>query len=179
MNVTEKLMDEHQLILKYIDLLKRYLSVLSRDPSRSDLFSQLPQFIDFIQNYSDRYHHAKEENILFKYMEMPGVLTHCNPLPVMLDEHDSGRSFVKQIKEAIDANDHKKMIECALGWARLLQDHINKEDNVLYLMAEEGLDEEQKKMIIKEYDLVEQSMNGIDLDHKYVEQYHYLCGLLG
>ena len=174
MNVTKKLRDEHQLIIKYINLLTRYLTTISEDEQREDLFVKLGDFVNFIKNYADTYHHAKEENILFKYMEEPGVLTHCNPLPVMLNDHDNGRQFVRELTVAIVNNDQVKALLSAQAWASLLTEHIYKEDNVLYVMAEEGLNDEQKRKIEIEYSEIEKKLNGENLEKKYNMLYDLL-----
>lgn len=174
MNISKKLMDEHQLILKYIDLFKRYLHHIEQDSTRLDLLAMIPRFVDFIRNYADRYHHAKEENILFKYMAIPGVLTHCNPLPVMLEEHDMGRELVGDLLSAIESKRVDLAIEYGRSWGRLLSDHISKEDNVLYVMAEEGLTDKHKQAIICEYAEVEVQMGGRKLEEKYTELYQEL-----
>ena len=44
MNVTKKLMDEHQLIIKYISLLELYLTKIKNDRKREDLFVKLGDF---------------------------------------------------------------------------------------------------------------------------------------
>lgn len=57
----------------------------------------------------------------------------------MLFEHDQGREFVRGLEAAVRAGDKTKVVENALGYAGLLRDHIYKEDNILYPMAEEAL----------------------------------------
>ncbi|OFZ24941.1 MAG: hypothetical protein A2381_12760 [Bdellovibrionales bacterium RIFOXYB1_FULL_37_110] len=167
MNVTNKLINEHQLIIKYISLLEGYLARLDVEINRENLFLKFGDFVDFIKNYADNYHHAKEENILFKYMEQPGVLNHCNPLPVMLNDHENGRHFVRELSQAILRNDYDNARLNAKGWAELLLEHIYKEDNILYVMAEEGLNDEQKNNITIEYKKVEKIMDGEHLEKKY------------
>ena len=55
MNITKDLMDEHQLILGYIQLLKKYVE--HSEGERSDaILEKGKQFIDFIQNFADRFH---------------------------------------------------------------------------------------------------------------------------
>jgi hemerythrin-like domain-containing protein len=173
-NVTKKLMLEHQLILKYIDLLMSYLKEMTADEQQEGFLYRLENFVDFIQNYADKYHHAKEENILFKFMEEPEVLSHCNPLPVMLYEHDEGRKYIKNVLDALKNNNKAAAIENAAAWAQLLREHIYKEDNILYPMAEEGLKDKQKENIISQYNKVEISMKGEELEQKYSDLYNLL-----
>lgn len=167
MNVTQKLMQEHQLILKYLDLLKRYIPKISINHLNNNFLAKLEVFVDFIQNFADKYHHAKEENILFRHLEEPGVLIHCNPLPLMMQDHEEGRVFIRAMQKAVQTGNHASAVENATGWITVLEAHIGKEDNVLYVMAEEGLSNHQKKAILQEYEVVEVEMNGAELVRKY------------
>ena len=110
--------------------------------------------IDFIRNYADKFHHAKEEDILFIEFNKKADKNCCNPIEQMLHEHTEGRGFVKAMEEAVEEGNKEKLIENARNYAYLLQEHIHKEDNILYPMAEEALTEEQKENILKKYNQV-------------------------
>src|SRR3989304_1758726 len=63
----KELVDEHRLI-------KRWLAMIPAITEDLDLSSEgdrrtVRQGIDFIQSYADKFHHAKEEAILFKYFD--------------------------------------------------------------------------------------------------------------
>ena len=65
-------------------------------------------------------------------------------------EHDLGRGFVKGMIEALDKEDRNKLIKNAREYCALLRDHIYKEDNILYPMADESLsDKTQKNLVVK------------------------------
>ena len=148
-NVTKILSEEHQNILKVIDVVLEECEQMENGKEINISFFK--DLIYFIKNYADGFHHAKEENILFKTMLDDPENMHCNPIPVMLHEHDEGRNYVKGMEEALLNNDVKKLIENASGYSYLLQEHIFKEDNILYPMAEEGLNDEQKLNVEKQY----------------------------
>jgi len=93
MLATENLMKEHQLILKYVHLMERYAEFGLKNLNAPVLFEKGNCFIEFIHEFADHFHHAKEEDILFRYLEVPGVLTHCNPVPQMLFEHNKSQRF--------------------------------------------------------------------------------------
>jgi len=148
-NITQVLSDEHQVILKVIDAaLKECAEIENGKELKVEFFNKL---LDFIKNYADKFHHAKEEDILFKVMLENVECLHCNPIPVMLHEHDEGREFVKGMEQSISENNSEKLIENVRGYCVLLQNHIYKEDNVLYPMAEEALSEEQKEEVLNSY----------------------------
>lgn len=156
-NITQILSDEHQTILKVIDAVVTECEALESGKELELEFFQ--KTIDFIKNYADKFHHAKEEDILFKAMLENIENLHCNPIPVMLHEHDEGREFVKGMEEGIAENNKEKIIENARGYGMLLQNHIYKEDNVLYPMAEEALTDEQKELVNQKYNEVEAKLN--------------------
>lgn len=159
MNVTQKLMDEHKLILEYIRLIQTLLRTEDLNKRDNFISNSGSRIIDFIQNFADRYHHAKEENILFKYMGKPRVLSHCNPLPQMLYEHSQGRESVAGMIQSLNDKDFTLFCENALAYAILLEQHIYKEDNILYSMAEEGLTLADKEAIHEEYKAAEKKYN--------------------
>ena len=72
--------------------------------------------IDFIRNYADNFHHAKEEDILFVELNKEGVLEHCNPIGQMLHEHDLGRGFVKGLSEAVEKGNKIEAVKNARGY---------------------------------------------------------------
>ena len=74
-------MKEYQLILKYVHLMERYAEFVLKDLNTFVLFEKANSFIEFIHEFADDFHHAKEEDILFRYLGVLGVLIHCNPTP--------------------------------------------------------------------------------------------------
>ena len=156
-NITRILSAEHQTILKAISAIIGECMEIENGKELNVAFFQ--KAIDFIKNYADKFHHAKEEDILFKAMLENVDCMHCNPIPVMLHEHDEGRNYVKSMETGISENNSRKIIENARGYCMLLQQHIYKEDNVLYPMAEEALTDEQKELVNQKYQEVETKLN--------------------
>jgi len=146
-NPTEILKKEHQQILALIEALERECSSITAGGKLNKSFFR--QAIYFIRNYADKFHHAKEEDILFFELckDQTQEKMHCNPVQQMLVEHDSGRQFVKGMEEGLEINDKKLVIENANGYASLLREHIFKEDNILYPMADEVLDKVEQERI--------------------------------
>ena len=174
MQVTHELMDEHQLILKYLDLMERYIEFSQTNRSENLLLDKAQDFISFIQRFADSYHHAKEEDILFKYLQAPGVLSHCNPLPVMLSDHEQGRMYTQNMKDALANNDLKTLCDNAYAYSQTLKHHIFKEDNILYPMAENGLSDDDKIALGNEYKQIEEKMDKQAIWNEYEEKFSEL-----
>ncbi len=151
MNLTKEMIEEHKKIVKVADALTKEAELLIEGKSiNTDFFEKAT---DFIVNYADKFHHAKEEDLLFKEFTKAAEegCAHCNPVEQMLHEHNLGRGFVKAMKEAIKNNDKKKLAENALSYSSLIKEHIFKEDNILYPMAEESLNEKTKKSLSEKF----------------------------
>ena len=152
-NITKQLSAEHQNILRVIDQVLVECKRIEKGGDMDVVF--IEQTIDFICNYADKFHHAKEEDILFKAMLANVDCLHCNPIPVMLHEHQNGRDYVRNMENALKKNDKYGVVENAKGYCYLLQNHIFKEDNILYPMAEDALTDDQKEAVLKKYNEVE------------------------
>lgn len=159
MNTPIKILnEEHQNILKIIDaLLKECDGLKLGKEIDKDFFKKT---IEFIRGYADKFHHAKEEDILFIELCKDTVQMHCNPTEQMLHEHDLGRNFVKNMELGLKESNRNKIIENARGYSQLLQEHIYKEDNILYPMADEALSQETKKTMLNKFKEVEQKFIG-------------------
>jgi len=163
---TEMLSAEHQNILKLIAALEKECGALeSGKPIDKAFFTKA---IDFIRNYADKFHHAKEEDILFVELCKDSVDMHCNPTEQMRHEHEIGRGFVKGMEEALNSGSRQKLIENAQGYAQLLQEHIYKEDNILYPMADEALNAQMQKSILNEFGNAEKKRFAKGVKEKYI-----------
>jgi len=124
-DITQVLVTEHRLILRMIDLLERNASEMLEGN-----FSDWRFFIDaidFIRNYADRFHHAKEEDVLFEALVANGMPREHSPVAAMLMEHDAGRAHValldKGVKAAMagETGQEPVIAEHAFGYATLLR----------------------------------------------------------
>lgn len=144
-NITTILSEEHQIILNVIEVMFEECEHMKNGEVIDHNFFR--NVIYFIKNYADGFHHIKEEDILFKVILDKAAKMHCDPIPVMLHEHEEGRRYVKGMEDALYRNNVHKLTENASGYGHLLQSHIYKEDNMLYPMAEEALSDIQKKQV--------------------------------
>ena len=143
MEAIESLMSEHRIIERGIDALAAFADEELR--RSTDDKQELGRFVEFIREFADACHHGKEEDILFKAMVEAGFPSQGGPIAVMLHEHDVGRAFVKRLADLAaqaapwSAPDREALAEAAHGYASLLRQHIQKEDSILYPLAEQRL----------------------------------------
>ncbi len=128
----QTLVDEHSVIKRMLAIIPVVLEGL--DVSTAEDRRTILGVIDFIRSYADRFHHAKEEDILFGLFEQDLEI-----LKAMNEEHRIGRGHVKAVLEAVERNDNKEIAARLLAYRELLTAHIRKEDEVLYPWMDEKL----------------------------------------
>jgi hemerythrin-like domain-containing protein len=132
----KKLVDEHVLIKRLVALLPEIVKNLDVD---SDEGRQLViDTVEFIRFYADKYHHAKEEDILFKYFD-----ENLDILKVMHEDHTQARSHVKAILAALERKDKTTVAKHLTAYGELLTEHIKKEDEILYPWLDKNLSDTQ------------------------------------
>ncbi|MBM4169331.1 MAG: hemerythrin [Ignavibacteria bacterium] len=172
MKPTDILKQEHRNIERMLDVLERSVT---RAQSGEEVQPQVfRDAIRFIQLYADRCHHGKEEDLLFSAMEQRGFPREAGPIAVMLFEHDQGRAHIRSMGEAVEryAQGDRGAIgdihNHALGFVGLLRQHIQKEDHVLFPMAEHHLDRSDLERLEKEFAEVESSSESCSLKHELI-----------
>jgi hemerythrin-like domain-containing protein len=131
-----KLVDEHTLIKKWLGLIPAVIEMIDIK-SGSDRQIIL-EGVDFIRSYADKFHHAKEEEILFKYFDESLEI-----IKTMYEDHKTARNHVKTIIEALERQDQAMVFEHLNGYKDLLTQHIKKEDEILYPWFDRNLSTRQ------------------------------------
>lgn len=179
MDPTETLMQEHRLIermLKVLMVAAEQAKVVEVDIETFEIA------IDFIRNYSDKFHHAKEEGELFPLIEKKGIQKDNGPIGAMLKEHDIGRNYVKGMEDSLskykagDKSQGSEIARNAFDFIDLLAEHIMKEDNHLYPMGNRVISDQErislalkfKEIEAKDEDLPKKYLNIVtDLEKKF------------
>ena len=147
----QRLFDEHVLIKRWIALIPSVVDNLNLE---SDAGRQIIiDGIDLIRSYADRYHHAKEENILFEYFDQDSEI-----MKVMYEDHTTGRGHVKAMLEALDRQDRQTLAEHLLAYRELLSGHIQKEDEVLFPWMDRNLSTSQVDELFEKFNAVDEKM---------------------
>ncbi len=159
MDPIARLVAEHEMILKVADWAQREAETLREGgPLR---VAKVGRVLEFIRTFADAYHHGKEEELLFARMAERGFSRQAGPLAVMLREHQQGRDFVRQAVSGLAAAEEGSVTALGAvaaglaGWAELIRGHIEKENQVLYPMAQNVLSETDWRQLGEEFDRFE------------------------
>jgi len=159
MKPTEVLKREHEVIKLMLKILNKVCDKLEvkKAVNQEDLNS----IIEFIRTFADKCHHGKEEHRLFPIMEKNGILREGGPIGVMIEEHELGRNYVKNMILALDKKKISKFVENARNYILLLEQHIDKEDNILYPMADIHIKEDEQKKLTEDFEKFEREEIGV------------------
>ena len=154
---TRNLEDDHVHILKLLDVMEY---ITHHEISDTD---HLETIVAIIRNFADGLHHAKEENLFLPFLSAKGFSPDHGPVAVMLNEHVQGRNFVKAISDNISlfksgnlsalTEIHRNMN----AYTGLLRNHIAKENNVLFKMADNVISESEHNQLLYRFDEAEQA----------------------
>jgi hemerythrin-like domain-containing protein len=170
MKATEVLMEEHEVILRVLTALEKAVSDAPSGKFNPDFFLEAA---DFIKNFADACHHAKEEGVLFVEMEASGVPVKGGPIGVMLAEHEQGRQYTRLMREAAEkwqAGDTSAVEAVKLngmGYVNLLRQHIQKENNILFPMADRVVPTGKQSGIWERFEQIELEETGEGVHEKY------------
>jgi hemerythrin-like domain-containing protein len=178
MTPTEDLINEH----KAIKVMLSIMSKIAEDIKANKEFyiKDVEQIVDFLQTFADKCHHGKEETSLFPALVLAGIPKENGPIGVMLQEHTLGRGYIKEIIRGLENcklgdNCSGELIAANLtNYVNLLQNHIHKEENVLFPMANKALSDKKQKEISEQFEKIEEEVVG----HGVHEKYHELINQL-
>ena len=166
---TDVLKQEHRVIEKVLDAVERELGNGAIDKAF------MTKALDFFRNYADGCHHAKEECELFPALESAGIPREGGPIGCMLSDHEAGRSLIRTIAEHLDAAagadvDAQRVVRhAATTYVELLRQHIQKEDNVLFVMADQVLGTTEQAAMLTAFDAAEHASGTAATRARYVE----------
>lgn len=174
MKATQQLKDEHEGIKIMLNIMEKISNDLGKGKDlNKDHYTKI---IEFIKGFADECHHGKEEDILFPAMISHGIPKESGPIAAMLNEHQQGRDHIKSLCNAFEefknGNKHavNNIIKSSMNYVELLRNHIEKENSVLFMMADKALNEAEQSKIFDAFEVLEVEKIGAGKH----EEYHHL-----
>lgn len=161
---THDLRKEHEAILYVLQILDRMMEPNGRDDE--SMLHYYGEVIYFLQIFVDKCHHGKEENYLFKELVNKGVPEEGGPVGVMLQEHAQGRNYIAQMRHSLDNKDVSGVCNAVVQYRDLLRQHIEKENNILFVMADEVMEEQEQTRLFEQFEQHEENVIGLGIHDK-------------
>jgi hemerythrin-like domain-containing protein len=171
MKATQYLKKEHEEIAMMLSIMQK---ITHKVGGGEKLYVEhYEKIIDFLEGFADKcHHHAKEELILFPAMESKGIKKDEKCIGLELKEHKESNDFVQSLHKAFNVykKDSNKgaigVFAGLLNYINLLRSHIEKENNVLFKMADEVLSDKEQEVMLKAFIKQENKITG---EHKLAE----------
>lgn len=161
---TQDLMHEHEAILYVLEIVEKAMADDTKDSG--SLLKFYDELVQFLKIFADKCHHGKEEGFLFPELVKRGVGVEGGPIGEMLEEHHIGREYIAQMNKAGDAADIKELNLTASKYRDLLISHIEKENDVLFVMADVLLDAQTQDELFEKFEEHEESVVGHGVHEK-------------
>ena len=178
MNAIQELRMEHDAVRLTLKVLDRICQEIELSGKLGDA-QHVDHLLEFFTVFVDKCHHGKEEELLFPALEQIGVNRDNGPIGVMLREHQLGRESVQKMKAAF-SQFKTGSVSAAVDFTRnardyisLLDQHIEKENNVLFPLAEKQLSEAKLAELLKGFEKIEADKIGVGKHeefHKMIDQ---------
>ena len=172
MQATDILVSEHEVILSVVEALEAAADRLEAGaPIRPGFFEDAAAFF---KGFADGCHHAKEEGALFPAIEKHSPAAQNGPVGVMLSEHEQSRAYIRGLREAAqrlgagDESARAEVLSNARGYARLLRQHILKENTVLFPLAGRLIPADEHDAVLDAFERVEHEETGEGVHEKYL-----------
>jgi hemerythrin-like domain-containing protein len=183
MSAIQVLLDEHRVIEQVLAC----LSAMARQTQREGRLEVGParEALEFFRQFADRCHHGKEEAQLFPMLETRGFSATEGPTACMRHEHVQGRALLAAIDAAIEGAAAARpealdaFVRAAQGYAQFLQEHIDKEDQVLFPMAERTLKAADMEALDRSFERVEREEIGAGVHESWVVRANALADRFG
>ncbi len=156
---THILRHEHEAILKMLGAAEDVAGQL--EEGKKVPKNTLDDLLEFFRLFADQCHHGKEEELLFPLLEKKGIPRYGGPIGIMLNEHDEGRQLIQNLKDSAldyaagDSGAGARWATAARAYARLLSQHIYKENNVLFNIAEQVLTPQEQAQLAESFERLE------------------------
>ncbi|MDP2718847.1 MAG: hemerythrin domain-containing protein [Dehalococcoidia bacterium] len=155
---TDHLKEEHQNVKKKLDTLEHIFQNLDKKDEVSDKLKELASFF----KTEFWVHFTKEEEALFPEMEKY-VPKDMGPIGMMLEEHVALKNTNEELQKLYpvylgnsgNAETITLIKRHGFRFIQALRDHIYKEDNVLFMMADEQLNKSQVDSINNQFKDIE------------------------
>jgi hemerythrin-like domain-containing protein len=174
MNLFETLSNEHGLIRQHLDNLALAGEMLEGEMQLPREFFE--KSVQFARQFTDKYHHFKEEHVLFVRLAQVKKGAIDPELDTLRYQHERGRELISTISDSLDGYENgdpiktTTLVESLGAYGSLLRRHIHLEDHLFFRMAEEEIPASDLESIQLEFDKAKerQGSETFEESHKLV-----------
>ncbi len=173
MNAIRILEKEHKVILMVINGMESEARRIKAE-DRLDT-PHMARIIDFSRHFISACHHAKEEEYLFARLRACNLPDGNTLMDELIDEHQEGSSRIDRLDQGLGAAEGgdretlPALSELLADYAALVRRHIDKENHILFPLADTLLSPEEQTDLVHAFDRIEMERIGPGEHEKYHE----------
>ncbi|MCB9832947.1 MAG: hemerythrin domain-containing protein [Planctomycetes bacterium] len=149
----ERLTVDHELIAAFLDHFIAYC----RRIDRGEQPSPAPELVlEFIESFIERFHHAREEQILFEHLLRSSKFDRVMARRLVHDHHDA-RHHVDGMRQVLDMRTPDRRtawVWNGLGYAQLTREHIAREARETYPAAASLIHPQDEALLAERFDRI-------------------------
>ena len=158
MKAITQLQAEHEQIYTACTILEKLADELLNGRLIDTLDAE--ELVEYFSVYADQCHHSKEEQLLFPLISQHGSASESSRIGVMLYEHTHGREYISSMNKSItmvntQTQAAQAFTTAAYGCSKLLQNHMMKEEMLVYSAAQQLLSQQQHTELSQQIDQFE------------------------
>lgn len=161
---------EHKVILMVVDGAEKQARRIEAE-NRLDR-QRTARMIDFFRNFVSACHHAKEEDHLFARMRERNLPDGSGLIDELQSEHEQGRRLIGDLEQNLgdaEAGEQNLQVlgEILTAYAALVRRHIDKENHILFPLADRLLTREEDQALTQSFERIEEEKIGPGVHEKY------------
>ncbi len=159
MNITHELVNEHVIILKGLALLRIAMNKIEKNQHPPKSFFE--KAVPFFRNYADKYHHYKEEFLMFGFFAQKKEGQLDLEIGSLRHQHELGRECINKIEKSINGYGIKNeiaitsLLQNLASFVSILSRHIYREDHIFFPMVEKELSIDEKMTLLEQFKIEE------------------------
>lgn len=142
---TDTLKKEHDIVLKILNKIEKGI--------KDKNFKLLKEEILILEKEFNKHSLTKEEKILFPEIEK-FIPREGGPTGMMIHEHKELVNLINEFKNAIKIKDFQKLSDSGNSILSILRPHIDKENNILFMISDMHLSDKQKEKILDKFNKI-------------------------
>ena len=166
----QMLVEEHEWLERAIAVIEVEISKIENKQANG---KRIARALDFLNEIGDKMHNIKEERFLFPLMAERGVPIEGGPIAVMLYEHEKEREIIADLLQILQNPDWQDQgqtfIQKTLEYFQVRKEHIWKENDVLYPMANRVFSDQDHAQLNVQIRKLDKATYGDKAREKYLQ----------
>lgn len=158
---TQELKKEHDIILGVLKFLDKMIS----EDAIEDKVRHYDEMVYFLKIFADICHHRKEE-FLFRELCQRDTFSEKELIATLLQEHELDRRYITYMSESLESRDYEGYGNAAIKYCNLVKRHIAKENNIVFILADQLLEEIIQNALLETFEKYEKSVMGEGVHHE-------------